>query len=49
MKMTQGEASGIAFNDYQIYVLSFADILNILNESIEGALSLTTALERVTN
>lgn len=43
----QVEASGIAINDHQLHnVLGYADDLNILSESIEGALGLTTALER---
>jgi len=46
VRMMQVEASGIAINDHRVHVLGFADDLNILSEPLEGALGLTTDLER---
>lgn len=42
----QVEESGITINDHPVHVLGFADDLNILSESLEGALVLTAILKR---
>lgn len=38
--------SGIVINDIRIHFLGFLDDLNILSELLEGALGITTDLER---
>jgi len=47
-KMMEVEESGIAINDRRVHVLGFADDLNIVSESLESVLGITTAAERAT-
>jgi len=46
MRMMQSEANWIAVNEHRVKILGLADDLNILSESLEGALDLTMALLR---
>lgn len=41
-KMMQSEESGIAVNDHQVHIVGFADDLNIVSESLESVIGLTT-------
>lgn len=45
-RMMQSEESGIYVNNHWAQILDFADDLNILGDSLEGVLELTTVLER---